>query len=143
VYRAFLSNLRKALFLSNVGNFSSDQLFTTAVQPSVILAALEHRTKFDYLQGRSADAVVRQALLDAYHASGSAPFFSAPSINVPGESPIPYGNRGTYIQVVEMLLDGPKGRNVLPPGVAQTGPHSRDQVPLSRAWTYKPMYRPW
>jgi len=62
---------------------------------------------------------------------------------VPGEVPIPYSNRGTYIQVVELLPDGPIGRNVLPPGVAQTGPHSRDQVPLSRAWTFKPMHRPW
>ncbi len=147
VYKAFIDSLRKAIFLPSVGNFTSDQLFSTAVQPSIILAALEHRTKFDFLHGRNPDEIVRQSLIDAYHhvasQPGASPFYKAPAINVPGETPIPYSNRGTYIQVVEMTPDGPLGRNVLPPGVAQTGPHSRDQVPLSRAWVYKPMHRPW
>jgi hypothetical protein len=31
------------------------------------------------------------------------------------------------------------GVNVLPPGVAEDGPHSKDQADLSRKWTWKPM----
>ncbi|HWD38958.1 MAG TPA: penicillin acylase family protein [Fimbriimonas sp.] len=147
VYRLFVSELRKALFLEATGNFASDATFEQAAQPSVMLAALEGRTKFNYLHGRKAADVCRTALLNAIHGSYSAngvPKRYVPGqIRVPGESAIPYSNRGTYIQVVELLPDGPLGRNVLPPGVAETGPHSRDQVPLSRAWVYKPMLRPW
>jgi hypothetical protein len=64
-----------------------------------------------------------------YHAGGIA---------VPNEAPIPYGNRGSFIQIVE-LRTVPRGRSVLTPGVAESGPHSKDQVPLARAWGYKPM----
>jgi len=142
VYKAFLVELRKALFLPNVGNFMAPQYLDQALQPSVMLAALQGKTKFDYLHGRKASDVVLAALTSAYKSVGGAGYH-APSINVPGEDPIPYSNRGTYIQIVEMLLDGPKGRNVLPPGVAESGPHSKDQADLSRAWVYKPMHRPW
>ena len=141
-YKSFVGELRKLLFLPNVGNFMAPEYFNQALQPSVMLAALQGKTKFDYLHGHKAIELVKAALVAAAADTHDAPY-QASTINVPGEPPIPYGNRGTYIQIVEMLLDGPKGRNVLPPGVAATGPHSKDQAPLSRAWTYKPMNRPW
>ena len=145
-YKAFIGELRKALFLPTVGNFIAPQYFDTSAQPSVMLAALERRTKFDYLQGRKPEAVVEAAMKAAWDSLSSADQpvrYRAPGINVPGETPIPYSNRGTYIQVVELLKEGPSGRNVLPPGVAESGEHSRDQAPLSQAWVFKPMHRPW
>jgi penicillin amidase len=141
-YKAFLSELRKALFLPTIGNFMAPQYFETAAQPSVMLVALEGRTKFNYLQGRKPEAVVLAAMKAAFDSLPSGRY-RASGIPVPGETPIPYSNRGTYIQVVELPREGPSGRNVLPPGVAEWGNHSLDQVPLARAWVYKPMHQPW
>lgn len=147
MYKAFLDELRKAIFQPSVGNFIAPEYFSLIAQPSVMLAALDRRTKFDYLQGRDRDRVVRDALVAAWKDVKAGPEgparYKAPGIRIPGQDPIPYSNRGTYIQVVEMLPDGPSGRSVLPPGVAESGPHSLDQVPLSRAWLYKAMHRPW
>jgi penicillin amidase len=144
VYRGFLTHLRQSLFLPTVGNFLSESLAAQIAQPSVMLAALQGHTHFDYLQGRKATDIVRAALKLAIDDEKSAhSTFQASQIRIPDEAPVPYANRGTYIQVIEMLEDGPLGRNVMPPGVAASGPHSRDQVPLSRAWIYKPMLRPW
>jgi penicillin amidase len=112
-------------------------VFELAAQPSVMLAALQGKTKFNYLQGRKAEDVVLAAL-----SAAKSGVYHAPTIKVPGEDPIPYSNRGTYIQVIELLPSGPSGRNVFPPGVTASGPHSRDQVNLSRAWLYKPMHLP-
>jgi acyl-homoserine lactone acylase PvdQ len=141
VYRAFLAQLRKLLFYGTVGNFVSESLAQEIAQPSVMLAALQGRTKFNYLHGRTASQVVHEALKAAIAQVHGT--YMPSQIPVPNEPPIPYANRGTYIQVVELLADGPLGRNVLPPGVAAEGSHSRDQAPLSRAWVYKPMPRPW
>jgi hypothetical protein len=49
-----------------------------------------------------------------------------------------YGNRGTYIQIIEML-DKVRGKNVVPPGIATEGPNSADQLNLARTWSYKTM----
>jgi hypothetical protein len=133
--------MRKQVFLPTVGNFLAPQFFDQALQPSVILAALEGRTKFNYMQGRTSASVAKAALETASKQVGGS-VYHAPTISVTGDTPIPYSNRGTYIQIVEMLIAGPYGRNVLPPGVSAAGPHSNDQVPLSRAWIYKPMRKP-
>jgi penicillin amidase len=136
IYRAWLDALRDELFLPITGNFLSADTFRTAIQPSVILAALEKRSKVDYLGLRTVDQVCRTAMEKAVlKATG---LFGAPPISVPGDVPIPYSNRGTYIQILEM---GSKirGRNVVSPGVSEEGPHSRDQVDLARAWLFKPM----
>ena len=110
----------------------------------MILNALEGKTKFDYLAGRKADEVVvaafrkaveRQKVRDADPALWG---FRPGVIQFPGETPVPYSDRGTYIQIVE-ARQAPRGRNVLPPGVSEDGVHAKDQIPLSRAWTYKPM----
>ncbi len=142
VYRAFLGELRKLLFYGTTGNFANEGLAQQIAQPSVMLAALQGRTHFDYLYGRKAGDLVRDALKAAVGKVGGAGYVPG-QISLPDEVSIPYSNRGTYIQVVELLADGPLGRNVLPPGVAASGVHSRDQVPLSRAWVFKPMNRTW
>lgn len=135
-YSRFLDELRRSLFLPVTGDFLSFENFRTITQPSALLNALEGKTKIDYRAGRSAEAVVVAALEKAV-----GPVYRAPGITVPGETPIPYSERGTYIQVIEMLASGPYGRNVLPPGNSERGEHRLDQAPLSRAWTFKPMIR--
>ena len=135
-YRAFVARLREEIFAPTVGNLVTPDNFSQALQPDLILAALEGRTKIDYLAGRKAEEVVAAALakvptgIEAYHPG---------TIPVPGGVPIPYSNRGTFIELVELLKGGTQGRDNLPPGNAERGPHSADQAELARAWRYKPM----
>jgi hypothetical protein len=115
--------------------------FRTAAQPSVMLKALRRETKVNYLGSRKAADVVHAAYLrvgERFVAAESMPSYKAPGIAVPGQAPIPYSNRGSYIQIVELGL-GPRGRDVVTPGIAESGPHSLDQVPLARSWLYKLM----
>lgn len=137
-YLLFIDALRTELLSPVAGNFASPDNFRQIGQPSVLLRALKGQAKTNFLGGRRVDDVVLAALRKAvsidptrvYHPSG---------IVVNEQPPIPYSNRGTYIQLIEALASGMSGRNVVPPGIAETGPHSQDQVPLSRAWVYKPM----
>lgn len=140
LYSLFFDALREELFSQHIGNLISPDNFRQAVQPTVIFDALEGRTRFNYLAGRKKEEVVKAAMAKAIERRGTDESkwrFASPKMNI-SEPPIPYSDRGTYIQIVE-LLDRPAGRNVLPPGVAETGPHSQDQSPLSRAWMYKSM----
>ena len=128
--------------METTGNFVSPDNFRLIAQPSVMLKALEGKTKVNYLGTRKPGEVVRKALLDATEKlakSNAGERYVAPGIAVPGETPIPYSNRGTYIQIVELPSLGIEGRNVVTPGVAESGPKSLNQVPLARAWLYKPM----
>jgi penicillin G amidase len=141
-YRYFFDALREELFLPITGNFVSPDNFRLVAQPSVMLSALEGKTKVDYLRGRSATAVVQESIAKSLERRPTSRF-AVPSIAVPDQAPIPYSNRGSYIQIVELTKGGVLGRNVVTPGVAESGPHAFDQVPLARAWTYKPMlWRP-
>jgi penicillin G amidase len=144
IYDAFLDSLRQELLAPVTGTFISPDLFRTVAQPSVLHAALLGETRVDYRAGRSADAIVRAAFDRAFERLaqelGPEPMlwrYAPPSIGYPGHPPVPYSDRGTFIQIVET---GPTiaGRSVLPPGVAESGPHAVDQIPLARAWTYKP-----
>jgi penicillin G amidase len=144
LYLATLTALREELFARHVGTLLTPDTFRLAIQPSLILSALEGQTKFDYLSGRSAEDTVRAAFqkaVDRLKNRGESPSawgYRPSTMAYSGEPPVPYNDRGSYIQVVEL---GPalRGRSVLPPGVAESGPHSRDQVPLARGWTFKPM----
>lgn len=140
-YLRFVDALREELFLSTTGNFVSPEYFRLVLQPTVMVNALRRKTRIDYLGKRTADQVLLAALERA--ASGPIEPYHPGSIPVPGGKAIPYINRGTYIQVVELLAAGIIGRNVVTPGVAESGPHAMDQVDLARAWNYKPMNRPW
>jgi penicillin amidase len=141
-YQRFIGALREELFLGTTGNFMSAVYFNLIAQPSVMLRALERKTKVDYLHGRTADEVVRKALdraLSGAVSQGEPVRFHADGIPVPGQRPIPYSDRGSFIQVVEMLPGGMRGRSVVTPGLAASGPHAFDQVDLARSWLYKPM----
>lgn len=143
-WTVFFDALREEIFLGTTGNFISMDNFRLAAQPSVMLAALEGRTKVKYLAGKTVASVIEAALLKAagrlYANSQTVNDWSfAPGgIEVKGQPSIPYSNRGTMIQIVELFAT-PRGRNIVSPGVAESGPHSQDQVPLARAWLYKSM----
>ena len=136
-YTTFFDVVREELFTPAIGGLMTPDNFRQAVQPSILVQALEGKTKFSYLGKRSRDEVLKAAWAKTAAKLKAQERYGAPSIRAV-QPPIPYSDRGTYIQIVEMFAM-PSGRNVLPPGVAEAGPHSQDQVPLSRAWTYKPM----
>jgi penicillin amidase len=126
------------LFFQTTGSFLTQQYFDLALQPSLMLKALHGKTKYDFLGGRKPSDVVATALagmpeVKAYRAGGIA---------VPGEDPIPYSNRGTYIQLLEWLGSHWSMRTILPPGEAESGPHQVDQAPLSRLFNFKPAVTP-
>ncbi len=148
IYDELVSRLRTELFRPHVGTFIQPTIFETVIQPSVIRKALRGETRYDFLAGRTATDVYTtsmQATMTALKASlGEDPSlwsYVPGSITVRGQKPIPYNNRGTYIQIVE-LSPIPAGRSVASPGAAESGPHAADQADLARAWMYKPMWRP-
>jgi hypothetical protein len=101
-----------------------------------MLRALRRETSYDYLQGRTASQVVSAALEKAVAVAGESVFVPA-TLPVPLDTkPVPWRNRGTYIQLVEV---GKSGQNVVTPGVATTGSHSADQADLARLFRFKPM----
>lgn len=141
LYEAWLGALRTELVAPITGSFLNDSTFRTVTPPSFLLNALEGRTKTPFLEKRSADEVARAALRRV-SARPLAEFGFVPGTIRYGESgSVPYSDRGTYIQVVE-LGPIPRARNIAAPGTSESGPHSVDQIPLAAAWTYKPMRLP-
>ena len=136
VYRKWYGAIRDALFLKTTGNFIDPSLYDQAVQSSVVLRALQGKTKVDYLNHRSTALLTSEAGKVATEIRLQR--YKAPLIRE-GENTIPYSNRGSYIQLIELDPSHVRGRNVLPPGVAEEGDHSSDQINLSRTWVYKPM----
>ncbi|MBV6459808.1 MAG: Penicillin G acylase [Fimbriimonadaceae bacterium] len=146
LYREMVQAVREELFLATTGNMLSMDLFNQAAQPSLMLNALQGKTKVGYRGKRTNTELVRAAfekavarLTERFGPEPSLWGWNPPSIPVTGEDPIPYSNRGSYIQIVELGATL-RGRNVLPPGVAESGPHAKSQAALARAWGYKPMH---
>ncbi len=139
-YLAFFDALRVEIFGKSIGSLISPDNFKQALQPSLMLNALDGKTKFNFLGTRSRQEVVAAAIetVEENWKIKELPQFRVGRIAVEGEEPILYSDRGTYIQIVE-LLKKPRGRNVLPPGIAESGPHRTDQAELARNWKYKPM----
>lgn len=137
-YLAFLDSLRHVLFQPKLGTFLSPDLFHIALQPTLILRALQGKTKVDYLAGRSPDQVISEALAEAAKAPSG---HRKDQIDVPGSEPILYRNRGTFIQIVD-LAPNPIVRTILPPGEAESGPHATDQAELARSFDLKPPFHP-
>lgn len=142
VYSAFVDALREEVFYPSTGNFLSAANARQILQATPMLRALRGETIYDYLRGRSRAEVVRNAFGKAMAKLGPDPTnwrYKAGGIRVPDQAPIPYSNRGTYIQILELRADGILGRNVASPGVSESGPHAFDQVPLARSWMYRNM----
>lgn len=134
----FIGEIRTLVFTTTTGNFAGN--LELVGQPDVVVKALKGQTKFDYLQGRSAEFLITTALERAQANLDPAGF-------VPGMLPVPassglsrpmYRDRGTYLQIIELGKET-KGMNVVTPGVATSGNHAADQVELARNFDYKPM----
>lgn len=143
IFARWLEALREEIFLAKTGNFISMDNFRQVLQPTLILNALEKRTKLDYLGSRTSPQLVTTALFKAVERlesqAGGRPNpldWRYQANRIMGD--IPYSDRGSYIQIIE-LGAAIRGRNIVTPGVAETGPHSQDQAPLARAWMYKNM----
>ncbi len=145
VYNLAVRNLRRELFLGLYGNFTSDDLFETVVQPSIMHKALDKELKWDVLSGRTVKEAVTKAFAATVEQVRALPQPGPAGWGyVPGTMPgpngerIPYNNRGTYIQISRL---GPEisSWNVVSPGVAEAGEHAFDQAGLARDWIFKPM----
>lgn len=140
-----LAGLRRFLFSDKVGTFVNPEFFGQAIQPSLILAAWNGETKINYLEGKSRDLSAPFREWMAVPAGSTLPSdpsewrFVAGGFAAPAGPRVAYADRGTYIQIVELTPKRPVGRSVLPPGMAEAGPHADDQVALARQWTFKPM----
>lgn len=144
VYYEFLDALREELFLGTTGNFISMDNFRMATQPTVIWNALNRKTNVDYLAGRNSEAVVEAAIGKAgerlaakFGRDLKAWRFNAPTIKWGAVTPVPYSDRGTMIQIIDLATMN--GRNVVPPGISESGAHASDQIDLARGWTFKRM----
>lgn len=146
VHRTAVQTLRQEIFSPWIGNLTSPALFNQAIQPEVIWAAAQGKTKFNYLEGRSRALVVGEvmkkveAALWGGEASAIRRGFRPGSIGVPNQPAIPYIDRGTYIQITEMTQP-PTARSIASPGVQEEGPQALSQVPLARAWQMKPCWQ--
>jgi penicillin amidase len=146
VHRTAVQTLRQELFSSWIGNLTSPAFFNLAIQPEVIWAAAQGKTKFDYLQGRSRPRVIAEVMekVEASVWGGESPpirrGFRPGAIAVPNQAPIPYIDRGTYIQITEMTQP-PTARSIASPGVQEEGPQALNQTPLARAWQMKPCWQ--
>ncbi len=149
MYDESVKALRTSLFQPWIGNLLDPSLFEQAIQPSVLVKALNGRTKFDWLGGKSKEDHLKEAVANAekklISSSGMETNlwrFMPGQIQIPGQAPIPYADRGTYIQIIELNPTQNMGLNVVSPGNAEEGDNAFDQVPLARAWTYKIMVLP-
>ncbi len=135
----FVRRLREKLFSDAVGTLISPDNFAQALQPSLMLRALEGKTKYDFLAGRSAKSVLAETMKVVAEDVKARPTLSSGGVVFGNLPRTPYMDRGTFMQIVEFREGKPQGRSLNMPGVAESGPHSLDQVLLGRAWVYKPM----
>jgi len=133
---AFVEELRKSIFVPHVGNLFLPDFFNAAIQPSLIKRAIEGGTRYDFFVGRDRG----QVILDAFKAASkrvAGKTFIPGVIRYDADHVAEYGNRGTYIQLVQ-LEQNPFVRTILGPGQAESGAHQWDQVPLVQEWKPKP-----
>jgi len=152
LWDAWLDATRTRLFGDDLGNFFDPNLFRLATQPSYILYALQGNKAavprlYDYFNGKPKEEVLAIALADAltqlkqkYGANMSHWRYKAPRMNWDKLPGVPYTDRGSYIQVIE-LSNPIAGENILPPGQSEdpNSPHFSDQRDLASWWLYKPM----
>lgn len=160
IFDAWLQNLQEDIFadefkeLNRLGTILRRiPIFNQYIRPSFILHSLDGSKSSvppsrDYLNGRSKDEVVVEALkkaLDSLSARrgpqmnlwtyslGEIPFG-----NLPG---IPKADRGTYIFVAEMSKPEIRSVSILPPGQSEDvgSPHYADQREMAGSWRFKRM----
>lgn len=144
IFQAANDELVSALLEPHLGTMLGAENLRRVAQPTFLQNALNGRTTYDFLAGRKREEVLREAFRRAVaklaETRGNDPSLwrFEPGTIRSTDPPVPYGNRGTFIQIVE-LRPMPRARTVLPPGVAESGPHANDQTPLAEGWRYKPI----
>jgi hypothetical protein len=138
IYQAWEQELRNFLLLPTTGNFASQSNFEQITSPHVLSNALENRGKTKFLGTKSKQEIAKVALDSALVKANLVTGFRPGTFLSTVDGGVLYGNRGTYIQIIEML-DKVRGKNVVPPGIATEGPNSADQLNLARTWSYKTM----
>ena len=110
-----------------------------------LMRALTHQCQFDYIGRMSNRRIVldvfRQVIRDLqkeYGADTGKWRYQSRSIHYPGKTRVPYIERGSYIQIVEMSKR-PSAVSIVTPGISESGRHSKDQIPLALGWEYKPL----
>jgi len=152
IFDAWLPILREEIFMDDLGDLTSKDLFHYVLQPSLIYQVLSGKSPrggfaIDYFNGKNKNDIIINALRKAIaklekergsqmnlwkHKQGKTRF----KMGV-----IPKTNRGTYIQVVELSKPTINGVNILPPGQSENpnSPHYSDQRELAGWWLFKPM----
>jgi penicillin amidase len=138
IYQSWEQELRNILVLPTTGNFASQSNFEQITSPHVLSNALENRGKTKFLGTKSKQEIAKVALDSALVKANLVTGFRPGTFLSTVDGGVLYGNRGTYIQIIEML-DKVRGKNVVPPGIATEGPNSADQLNLARTWSYKTM----
>jgi len=137
-YLEVVNELRRRLYTPAVGTLLNPSFFQQAVQPTTILRQLQGAGSLELVPSRRRERVVREAILAVQAKADTLAPTAQGAIRYPGEEPIPYINRGTYIQIIRFGAQGIQAGTVLGPGNAESGEHSRDQAPLVRNWQFKP-----
>lgn len=145
IYQSYYANLQRELCEKKLGSMFGN--FSLAVQASLVYRALRGETRTDFLEGRSAEDVAFAAFqkaVEALEKSRGADVmrwkFAPGRIDFRGMQPVLYNDRGTYIQIVELLRQ-PVGWFIAPPGASEneSSPHFSDQRDLAAAWRFIPM----
>ncbi len=145
IYSQWVREMRTLIFAEQTGNFMSQSTFDQATQPSVILRAIQRRTKYDFLGERDPVSLARTAFENVVKQLSKADRrvgtwrYSPSVMNYAGQTPVPYNNRGTFIQIAE-LGKQVSVRSITAPGISETEPHANDQVPLARGFMFKPVF---
>ncbi len=147
IFSGFFSNF------TQLAGFSQKKIFGHFVTASTVYHVLAgpHSSvplSRNYLDGQTANEVrlraLDEALAELRRERGpdmSRWGYHAKWINFSPLPPIPWYNRGTYIQAVELTKPEPHGVWILPPGQSEDpkSPHYRDQLQLASWWMFTPM----
>lgn len=153
LFDRFFNHLRNLLFLDDLGNFGNPELFTIAIQPSLMYRALNSKqvrlpTSQDYLNGQSPENLMisafKKTVAELVQKKGKqVSLWGEPRgwIRLDPLPPIPNDNRGTYILCVELAQPEVHALSVLCPGQNEDPStlHYNDQRELAGYWLYKPL----
>lgn len=143
IYDACVNELRSKVFIPHTGDFVNPDVFDEVAQPSVLLNAIEGKTKYPYVAKNAGLSLALESFRSAITKLSKSSTNPVDWRYTPGQirwtdvQPIPYSNRGTYIQIVD-FAGAISARTINAPGAAETGTHATDQTALLRAWSYKP-----
>lgn len=141
LYYTIVDRLREKVFMPKTGGFLQPSFFKLAVQNSLLLRALEGKTKTNFGTAAEIEAL-GQAVVSEFEsrpAPAGVPLDRMP-YGLGDQNPTGY-NRGTFIQIVELGKSW-SSWSVLGPGNTESGAHAIDQADLVRNWEFKPQH-PW